>query len=98
MVLNSLAPDMVEVAVRQVGVVERVNDTESHRVMSLQGDGLAPDQQGEMISLLQRYTKVFSNHDEDFGRTGMVRHQIPTVAAPPSHERYCPVPPSLCAE
>lgn len=82
-----MAPDVVEVEVRRVGIAVMGN-VESHPVMSLQGDGLTPDQQGEMTSLLQRWTKVFSSHDEDFGRTGVVKHQIPTSSAPPSRERY----------
>ena len=98
LVLNSVAPDVVEVAVRRVGVAEGVADIDSHPVMSLQGDGLTPDQQRGMTSLLRRWTKVFASHDEDFGRTGVVKHQIPTGSAPPSRERYRPVPPSLYAE
>eukprot|EP00064_Thunnus_orientalis_P018825 superscaffoldBa00004470_g18931 len=94
LVLNSVAPDIVEVVMRRVGVPEGVN-IESHPVMSLQGDGLTPDQQREMTSLLRRWTKVFSSHDEDFGCTGFVKHQIPTGSAPPSRERYRPVSPSL---
>lgn len=41
---------------------------------------------------------MFSSHDEDFGCTGVVKHQIPNGAAPPSRERYRPVPTSLAAE
>lgn len=98
LVLNSAAPDVVEVVVRWVGVVAGANDTESHSIMSLQGDGLTPNQQGEMTSLLQRWTKVFSSHDEDFCHTDLVKYQIPTAAAPPSCERYRPVPPSQYAK
>lgn len=97
LVLSSVAPDVVEVEVRRVGIAEADN-AESHPAMSLQGDGLTPDQQEKMTNLLQRWTKVFSSHDEDFGRTGVVKHQIPTGSAPPSRERYRPVPPSLYTE
>lgn len=51
-----------------------------------------------MPDLLCRWKGVFSCHDKDFGCTGTVKHQIPTGTAPPSHERYRPVPPNLYAE
>lgn len=41
---------------------------------------------------------MFAQHEEDFGRTGAVQHQIPTGSAPPSREQYRPVPPSLYPE
>lgn len=98
LVLNSVESDMVEVSVQRVGVAEMGNEFESHPVLSLQGDGLTQDQQDRMTNLLKRWKKVFSSHDEDFGCTGAVKHQIPTGSAPPSRERYRPVPPSLAAE
>lgn len=53
LLFNSVAPDVVEVAVRQVRVVEVAED-ESHPLLSLHGDGLNPDQQGDMSSLLRK--------------------------------------------
>ncbi|KAK7915620.1 hypothetical protein WMY93_011381 [Mugilogobius chulae] len=97
LVLNSIEPDVIEVAVRRVvGAVGTEDDV--HSVISLQGDGLTEEQQTKMTTLLQRWKSVFSRHDEDFGRTGVVKHQIPTGMAPPSRERYRPVPPSLYPE
>uniref|UniRef100_A0A1A8L5P6 Gypsy retrotransposon integrase-like protein 1 n=1 Tax=Nothobranchius pienaari TaxID=704102 RepID=A0A1A8L5P6_9TELE len=98
LVLHTVEPDVVEVTVRRSGVVAAADDLKLHPVMSLWGDGLTVDQQTAMTSLLQEWAKVFSSHDEDFGRTGVVKHQIPTGAAPPSRERYRPVPPSLYAD
>ncbi|KAK7944632.1 hypothetical protein WMY93_000360 [Mugilogobius chulae] len=67
-------------------------------VVEVAGDGLTTGEQQKMTALLQRWKKVFSQHDEDFGRTNIVKHQIPTGMAPPSQERYRPVPPSLYQE
>ena len=93
-----MAPDVIEVAVRRVGVTKVINDNELHPAMSLQGYGLTSDQQGKMNSLPQKWKNVFASHEEDFGYTGVIKHQIPTCSAPPSRERYRPVPPSLYAE
>ncbi|KAK7913015.1 hypothetical protein WMY93_013226 [Mugilogobius chulae] len=97
LVLNSVGPDIVEVAVRRV-VDKSEEEGNLHPVMSLRGDGLTEEQQQKMTDLLHRWGKVFSQHDEDFGRTSVVTHQIPTGTAPPSRERYRPVPPSLYTE
>uniref|UniRef100_A0AAV2JK74 Uncharacterized protein n=1 Tax=Knipowitschia caucasica TaxID=637954 RepID=A0AAV2JK74_KNICA len=83
LVLNSVGPDVIEVAVRRI-TGDRDSDDDSHPAMSLQGDGLMGEQQQKMSSLLRKWKHVFSRHDEDFGRTGIVKHQIPTGIAPPS--------------
>ncbi|KAK7916332.1 hypothetical protein WMY93_012093 [Mugilogobius chulae] len=97
LILSQVEPDVVEVAVRRVGVCEP-SDTNSHSAFQLQGEGLTEEQQQKMTRLLHKWSCVFSQHEEDFGRTNVVRHQIPTGTAPPSRERYRPVPPSLYSE
>uniref|UniRef100_A0AAV2KXY7 Uncharacterized protein n=1 Tax=Knipowitschia caucasica TaxID=637954 RepID=A0AAV2KXY7_KNICA len=59
---------------------------------------LSEVQQEELEALLQRWEKVFAVHDEDFGRTDLVQHRIPTGDAAPIRERHRPIPPMLRAE
>lgn len=87
-------PAVVEVAVRSVSSGPK----EDHPALNLQGDGLAPEEQARLESLLKKWSSVFAAHEDDFGRTSMVQHQIPTGDAPPIRERHRPVPPSLYAE
>lgn len=41
---------------------------------------------------------MFAVHEDDFGQTSVVQHQIPTGDAPPIQERHRPVPPNMYAE
>uniref|UniRef100_A0AAV2IW99 Uncharacterized protein n=1 Tax=Knipowitschia caucasica TaxID=637954 RepID=A0AAV2IW99_KNICA len=59
---------------------------------------LSEVQQEELEALLQRWEKVFAVHDEDFGRTDLVQHRIPTGDAAPIRERHRPIPPMLYRE
>lgn len=59
---------------------------------------LSENQQEELCALLQKWEKVFAKHDEDFGRTDAVQHQIPTGDAAPIRERYQPLPPLMYKE
>lgn len=65
---------------------------------SLWGEGLEDDQWRQLQHLLSKWRHVFSTHEEDYGCTSIVRHQIPTGDAAPSRERYRPVPPTLYSE
>lgn len=59
---------------------------------------LSENQQEELRALLLKWEKVFAKHDEDFGRTDVVQHQIHTGDAAPIRERYRPLPPLMYKE
>lgn len=59
---------------------------------------LTEDQQTDLRTLLQKWTKVFAQHDEDFGHTDLVQHAIHTGDVPPIKERYRPLPPAMYKE
>ncbi|XP_074532106.1 uncharacterized protein LOC141795198 [Halichoeres trimaculatus] len=59
---------------------------------------LSKQQQEELRTLLLKWSGVFARHDEDFGRTDLVQHQIHTGDAAPVRERYRPLPPSMYKE
>lgn len=63
-----------------------------------EGAALNQEQRQRLQELLMKWRSIFAEHDEDFGHTNIVKHQIHTGAAPPSLERYRPVPPSLYPE
>lgn len=87
-------PTVVEVAVQSVCT----EPTEDHPVLPLQGEGLMKKEQERLAALLRKWSTVFAAHEDDFGRTSAVLHQIPTGDAPPVRERHRPIPPSLYAE
>ena len=45
--------------------------------------GLSPKQCGEIKKLLIKHQSTFSESDDDLGRTGIIRHKIPTGMAQP---------------
>lgn len=92
---------VVEVGIKKLGhgTDVLVDEVPSHPVCeSLQGEGLDEDQRQELQLFLAKWQHVFSKHDEDYGCTNIVQHQIPTGDAPPIRERYRPVPPTLYQE
>ena len=95
LVLTSTDPQVIEVDVRPVTEAPPARD---HPALSLEGEGLTHEQQQQLQDLMRDWVDVFAAHDEDFGCTGVVHHQIPTGTAPPIRERYRPVPPSLYTE
>lgn len=59
------------------------------------GDGLTEGEQGQLDELLHRWRHVFATCEEDYGRTGAVKHNIQTGDSNPVRERFRPVPPTL---
>ncbi|XP_048084297.1 uncharacterized protein LOC125284405 [Alosa alosa] len=94
LVLRRETEAVVEVDVRPVsGSLPTCLDT------LLQGaDGLTPPQSGQLRGVLEHWQKVFSQSEEDHGRTEAVYHTIPTGDAAPIRQRYRPVPPNLYNE
>lgn len=92
--LRSAGPQAIEVDVQHTAQTP----SEDHPALALKGDGLDGDQQAQLEVLLRKWSHVFATHDEDFGRTAIITHQIPTGTAPPIRERYRPVPPNLYPE
>ncbi|MGH0124627.1 UNVERIFIED_CONTAM: hypothetical protein FKN15_076715 [Acipenser sinensis] len=96
--LTEVSPGIVEVGITQVCPVGPFDDVALPQHLSLQGDGLTLEQQSQLDALLKKWQQVFSVHEEDYGWTGIVQHQIPTGNAAPIRERYRPVPPTLYKE
>ena len=54
--------------------------------------GMNMEQQGQVAKLLNKYSEVFSKSDGDIGRTGIIKHRIPTGDAQPIKQRPRRVP------
>ena len=55
-------------------------------------EGLSGDQQIQLGKLLNKYSSVFSENDDDIGRTGIMKHKIPTADARPIKQPFRRVP------
>lgn len=98
---TEVSPGVIEVGVVQAEATpDRPGEGVPEHLLceSLQGDNLDADQQLQLQQFLTRWQHVFSAHDEDYGCTDLVTHQIPTGEAAPVRERYRPVPPTLYKE
>lgn len=96
-----VSPGVIEVGVLQAGlrVDGRAVDVPEHLCCeSLQGEALEVDQKVKLQQFLTQWQHIFSAHEEDYGCTSVVKHQIPTGDAAPVRERYRPVPPTLYQE
>lgn len=67
-------------------------------MISAEDNSEVKEQQKELRTLLLKWEKVFANHDEDFGQTDLVQHQIHTGDTVPIRERYRPLPPLMYKE
>uniref|UniRef100_A0AAV2KYS3 Uncharacterized protein n=1 Tax=Knipowitschia caucasica TaxID=637954 RepID=A0AAV2KYS3_KNICA len=88
---NDLALTVEEDGVVQVALVNANVEPLSSELpaeKSILGDrpDLSAQQQGELHALLQKWESVFAQHKEDFGRTNIVQHRIPTGDAAPTRE------------
>ena len=100
---NDLALSLEEDGVIQVALTNAANAeerTELPRELSVLGDrsDLSSSQQEELRAMLKKWERVFAQDEEDFGRTNLVQHRIPTGDAAPIRERYRPIPPMLYKE
>ena len=85
-----------------VAEVQKVNNTESNVNVSIPSHlldlydrtvkGMTVDQQRDVAQLLCKYASVFSESDSDIGRTGIIKHKIPTGATQPIKQRPRRVP------
>ncbi|XP_029967090.1 LOW QUALITY PROTEIN: uncharacterized protein LOC115402705 [Salarias fasciatus] len=84
----------------EVGLIEATDEREdAFDVQELvDGSDLTTEQAGRLTALIQKWEKVFSKHEEDFGRTDAVTHTIPTGDAVPIRERFRPLPPLMYKE
>lgn len=96
--LNKVSPGLVEVGVVCLGGEEPEEGRGVLDQLSSQGEGLTLDQWKQWQEHLDQWQWVFVTHEEDFGRTGAMQHQIPTGHAAPIQEKYQAIPPTLYKE
>ena len=60
--------------------------------------GMTMDQQKNVAQLLCKYSSVFSESDADIGRTGIIKHKIPTGTTQPIKQRPRRVPVHMSEE
>ncbi|XDV15645.1 hypothetical protein PO909_015682 [Leuciscus waleckii] len=83
LVLRNIEPQLVEVDVMHVEQTQ----TEDHPALALCGEDLTRGQQAQLAALLRKWSHVFAAYEDDFGKTAVVTHQIPTGTAPPIREK-----------
>ena len=91
--LMEVTPGVVEVGVVQVG-----QERDPLTVPLPKNDHLSEEEGHQFQQFLAKWQHVFSAHDEDYGRTDIAKHHIPTGDAAPIRERFRPLPPTLYKE
>lgn len=64
------------------------------QIEGLDLSSLSPEEQGQVRSLLRKYSPIFSTHDGDLGCTNLISHDIPLLDETPVTQRYRRVSPS----
>lgn len=80
----------------EVSLVNVYDEVQEDKVLKFADrPDLAQEEQSQLTALLQKRERVFSTHEEHFGRTDTVKHSIPTGGAAPVREHFRPLPPLL---
>lgn len=100
---QDLSLSLAEDCVVEVTVVETAADGGNQGLPEVVSDltnrtDLSEQQREELCALMSKWGKVFAQHDEDFGKTDLVQHRIPTGNTPPLRDRYRPLPPQMYKE
>lgn len=89
--LTEVSPGVLEVCLVDVGEEVAEVKGENTGPPSLKSDCLTGEKQLQLDQLVQKWDHVFYKHEEDYGRTSVVKHRIPTGDAEPIKERYRPI-------
>lgn len=96
LVLTEINPGVLEVGAQQVSL--QTGQPDALKALALGGVGLTGAKQGELCSHLEKWKGVFVAHDNDYGCTGVICHQINIGEAAPIREHYRPIPQTLYNE
>lgn len=81
--LTDVSPGIVEVGF--VDIDQELKEASSGKMEfpCIKGADLTEERQLQLDQLIQRWGYVFSNHEEDYGRTDVIQHCMPTGTADP---------------
>lgn len=88
----------IETNVTVTGTAQRHTEAHPPPAFDLEGVALSAEERTKLAALLDKHQSVFSKHDEDYGCTDTILHQIPTGDAAPIRQRYRQIPPNLYGE
>lgn len=86
---------VVEVGLVEAGPVQGAGESQFEVSELLNRPDLTDEQQNALTALLHKWEVVFAKNDEDFGRTDIVQHRIPTGDSASIRERFRPLPPMM---